>query len=80
VPTYRAMLDREGAAGPEDVAIVGDEAAVQRQVHRLAEAGATEFLAAPLGSEAVRVGVRLAAATAGGQGLAISLSNTLPWT
>ncbi|HEY1322621.1 MAG TPA: TIGR03564 family F420-dependent LLM class oxidoreductase [Streptosporangiaceae bacterium] len=50
VPTYRAMLDREGAAGPEDVAIVGDEAAVRRQVHRLAAAGATEFLAAPFGS------------------------------
>jgi len=25
LPSYRAMLDREGAAGPGDVAIVGDE-------------------------------------------------------
>ena len=28
LPSYRAMLDREGAAGPADVAIVGDEATV----------------------------------------------------
>ena len=25
LPSYRAMLDREGAAGPGDVAIIGDE-------------------------------------------------------
>ena len=28
LPSYRAMLDREGAAGPADVAIVGSEAEV----------------------------------------------------
>ena len=28
LPSYRAMLDREGAEGPADVAIVGDESAV----------------------------------------------------
>jgi F420-dependent oxidoreductase-like protein len=49
VPEYRATLDREGAAGPQDVAVVGDEDAVARQVHRLAEAGVTDFLAAPFG-------------------------------
>ncbi|OLT00765.1 LLM class F420-dependent oxidoreductase [Pseudonocardia sp. CNS-004] len=26
VPEYRAVLDREGAAGPQDVAVIGDEA------------------------------------------------------
>ena len=25
LPSYRAMLDREGYAGPEDVAIIGDD-------------------------------------------------------
>jgi 5,10-methylenetetrahydromethanopterin reductase len=47
LPSYRAMLDREGAGGPADVAIVGDESAVGEQLSRLAEAGATDFLAAP---------------------------------
>src|SRR5437899_2668940 len=28
LPSYRAMRDRGGAAGPEDVAVVGDEASV----------------------------------------------------
>ena len=45
LPAYRAMLDREGAAGPADVAIVGDEGAVGAQVSRLADAGVTDFVA-----------------------------------
>jgi F420-dependent oxidoreductase-like protein len=49
LPSYRAMLDREGAAGPSDVALVGDEAAVAAGVRRLAEAGATDFAAAVVG-------------------------------
>jgi F420-dependent oxidoreductase-like protein len=47
LPSYRAMLDREGAEGPADVAIVGDESDVGEQLDRLAEAGASEFLAVP---------------------------------
>jgi F420-dependent oxidoreductase-like protein len=50
VPEYRAMLDREGAAGPQDVAVTGDEEAVARQLRRLADAGVTEFMASPFGS------------------------------
>jgi len=46
LPSYRAMLDREGAEGPADVAIVGDEKAVGGELDRLAEAGVTDFLAA----------------------------------
>jgi len=45
LPSYRAMLDREGAAGPADVALVGDEAAVRAQLDTLAEAGVTDFVA-----------------------------------
>lgn len=45
LPSYRAMLDREGAAGPADVAIVGDESSVGGQISALAEAGVTEFVA-----------------------------------
>lgn len=50
LPSYRAMLDREGAGGPADVALVGDEASVAAQIKRIFDGGATEFLAAPFGS------------------------------
>ncbi|MFM8236815.1 MAG: LLM class F420-dependent oxidoreductase [Actinomycetota bacterium] len=50
LPSYRAMLDREGAEGPADVALVGDEDAVTAQVRALADAGATEFVASCFGS------------------------------
>jgi alkanesulfonate monooxygenase SsuD/methylene tetrahydromethanopterin reductase-like flavin-dependent oxidoreductase (luciferase family) len=46
LPSYRAMLDREGAAGPGDVALVGDEDAVTEQIQTLADAGVTDFVAA----------------------------------
>lgn len=50
LPSYRAMLDREGADGPGDVAIVGDESDVGEQLDRLAEAGVTDYLAVPFPS------------------------------
>ena len=50
LPSYRAMLDREGAAGPADVAIVGSEEEVSAQVRRLADIGATDFIGAPFGT------------------------------
>jgi F420-dependent oxidoreductase-like protein len=49
LPSYRAMLDREGAEGPGDVALVGDEAAVTEQIAALDVAGATEFVASIYG-------------------------------
>ena len=45
LPSYKAMLDIEGAAGPGDVAIVGDEAAVRQQIEALAAIGVTDFVA-----------------------------------
>jgi F420-dependent oxidoreductase-like protein len=50
LPSYRAMLDRERAGGPEDVAIVGDEAEVVAQIGRVADGGATDFMGARFGS------------------------------
>jgi hypothetical protein len=44
------MLDREGAGGPADVAIVGEESSVKAAVRRLAEIGVTDFCGAPFGS------------------------------
>jgi alkanesulfonate monooxygenase SsuD/methylene tetrahydromethanopterin reductase-like flavin-dependent oxidoreductase (luciferase family) len=49
LPSYRAMLDREGAQTPGDVAIVGDEDAVAAALRRLADAGVTDFVASVFG-------------------------------
>jgi F420-dependent oxidoreductase-like protein len=45
LPSYRAMLDKEGAEGPSDVAIVGDEATVRAKIDDVVSEGATEFVA-----------------------------------
>jgi F420-dependent oxidoreductase-like protein len=45
LPSYRAMLDREGAAGPADIALIGDEDTVTARVDELADAGTTDFVA-----------------------------------
>jgi len=45
LPSYRAMLDREGAAGPADVTIAGDEEMVGSRIMALADAGVTDFVA-----------------------------------
>lgn len=50
LPSYRAMLDREGAAGPADVAIVGNEDTVADQITALADCGVTDFVAGEFGS------------------------------
>ena len=47
LPSYRAMLDREGAAGPEDAAIIGSADEVTRRITELFDAGVTEFVAVP---------------------------------
>jgi hypothetical protein len=48
------MLDREGAAGPADVALIGDEDAVAAELARVQDAGATSFAAALFGSSEER--------------------------
>jgi 5,10-methylenetetrahydromethanopterin reductase len=45
MPSYRAMLDREGWERPEDAAIIGDEDAVRAALDRIAAAGATDLVA-----------------------------------
>jgi len=46
LPSYRAMLDREGYAGPEDAALIGDEQEVAQRLTELHDAGVDEFVAA----------------------------------
>lgn len=46
LPSYRAMLDREGLAQPQDMALIGDEAALRAGIRRIEESGVTDFNAA----------------------------------
>lgn len=45
LPNYQRMLEKEGVSGPASIAIVGNEAEVERQIRAIAATGATDFLA-----------------------------------
>ncbi|MFC0314766.1 TIGR03564 family F420-dependent LLM class oxidoreductase [Gordonia phosphorivorans] len=45
LPSYRAMLDREGYEAATDAAIIGDEATVTARIQQIADAGVDEFVA-----------------------------------
>jgi F420-dependent oxidoreductase-like protein len=47
LPNYQRILERGGAVGPADAAVVGDEASVAAQIEALFAAGATDVWAAP---------------------------------
>src|ERR1700758_1229476 len=47
LPSYRAMLDREGYAGPEDAALIGDENTVRQRLDEVRGADVDEFIAIP---------------------------------
>jgi len=49
LPSYRAMLDREGASDPGDIAIIGDEDRAFDVFEQLRAAGVTDFTAAEMG-------------------------------
>ena len=44
------MLDREGMAGPEDLAMIGSADAVAARIAEVEAAGATTFVAAEFGT------------------------------
>lgn len=44
LPSYRAMLDREGYAGPADAVLIGDEATVTARIDGLRAAGVDEYV------------------------------------
>jgi F420-dependent oxidoreductase-like protein len=44
IPSYRAVLDREGVARAGDLAVAGDEDVLTDHLHRYTEAGATEVV------------------------------------
>jgi F420-dependent oxidoreductase-like protein len=45
LPSYRAMFEREGVAGPGELALVGDDEAVADMIEVLSQAGVTDFAA-----------------------------------
>lgn len=44
LPSYRAMMDREGVAGPADLAIIGSAEQVSERIREVFAAGATDFV------------------------------------
>ena len=50
LPSYRAMLDREGLEGPGELCVIGSEAQVAEQLAAFFDAGATSIAAAPTGT------------------------------
>ena len=49
LPSYRAMLDREGASGPEDIAVIGSGAEVADRLVGVSESGVTTITATEIG-------------------------------
>ncbi len=58
LPSYKAMLDREGYEGPGDIAIIGGAGEVEDRVRTLADAGVTTFAASEFGSRDQRAATR----------------------
>lgn len=54
LPSYRAMLDREGYDGPADLALIGSEAEVTERIEAIAGVGVTTFAASIFGSREER--------------------------
>jgi 5,10-methylenetetrahydromethanopterin reductase len=54
LPSYKAMLDKEGATSPADVGFIGDEDVVIASIEKLAAGGATDFVAAVVGNREER--------------------------
>ena len=45
LPSYKAMLDREGVAQPSEIALLGDESVIRNGIDRFRDAGVTDFAA-----------------------------------
>ena len=58
LPSYRAMLDREGVVGPEDLAVIGGPGEVADRLGAVWDAGATTVVAAEFGSADDRAATR----------------------
>ena len=45
LPSYKAMLDREGVGQPAEIALIGDETVIREGIDRFRDAGVTDFAA-----------------------------------
>ena len=61
LPSYRAMLDREGAGGAEDIAVIGSAGEVVDRIGALADIGVTDFAAVEFGGDPDEVAATRAA-------------------
>jgi alkanesulfonate monooxygenase SsuD/methylene tetrahydromethanopterin reductase-like flavin-dependent oxidoreductase (luciferase family) len=50
LPSYRAMLDKEGADSASDIALIGDEDSVRASIERLGAIGTTDYVAYIVGN------------------------------
>ena len=51
LPSYRAMLDKEGIKSPVDLALIGDEEKLLEKIEKIRSSGATDFNAAIMNTE-----------------------------
>jgi F420-dependent oxidoreductase-like protein len=58
LPSYRAMLDREGIEAPEEIAVIGGAGEVGERLNGLVEAGATLVAASEFGNAGEREATR----------------------
>ncbi len=67
IPSYRATLDRGGAASPSDVAVVGDSNAIEAGIEAFAAVGVTDFISVvPASTPSTEATTELLAEMAGG--------------
>jgi 5,10-methylenetetrahydromethanopterin reductase len=52
LPSYQAMLDREGYRDPQDAALIGDEKLVTERIDELRDAGVDELVGSPFDTSA----------------------------
>jgi 5,10-methylenetetrahydromethanopterin reductase len=50
LPSYRAMLDKEGADSASDIALIGDEDSVRASIEKLGAIGTTDYVAYIVGN------------------------------
>ncbi len=58
LPSYRAMLDREGYDGPADIALIGSADEVGQRITAMADSGVTTFCASEFGETDQRAATR----------------------
>jgi alkanesulfonate monooxygenase SsuD/methylene tetrahydromethanopterin reductase-like flavin-dependent oxidoreductase (luciferase family) len=51
LPSYKAMLDREGATSPSQVSIIGSRDKIEDALGAVVDAGVTEVLTGPIGTK-----------------------------